>query len=711
MRRSSLAYTLFELMLALVIIAGATVGVLRLASWTAVKADTQKEQRSISALVDAVRGVYATAPSYEGVDIDRVVKNSRLGDVERVHGVPVSAFGGALTLRAATVEAANDAFAVQIGQLRTKDCASIIPALAGQTVRVSTATSGNIQERPHVVPNGAAIAKACAGAFFQQGNGSLTLVYYRPRATGAAVSTGPSCATSCAPRTEYQTVGCPAGLVGQMSQERMDTCSTDACPVPIVGAWTTVSSSCAVAPPPPLPIVPIVPTDPRPACVPRVETRSIPCPQPQVGNRTQQQKITCDAGGAHVGAWTTVYDTCLAPSLPCMSGVIQGTDACAAGQFGQVTWFKELTCGGGGLAIGPKKITGSSCSPIGTCRPSSRAGAPRIRACPAGQVGQITDETMEYSTCASATAAPIWGVPQVTGTTNTCADSIPGPVTNFEIGFWGGYWWNRIKTGWGTCNAPVEGTNPSAGGSTGFNSWILFNTADASAAITDHYIVTMSRKGVTKTVSIPVAAMGKNAKASAPDRNGRQYWYQSWGGIIDVPTVIALTPDVDWSQLAYDHATGNTITPEMCAATVSIAACNSAGQCSAPTTQTDGISTFSNGQRDCQAFETGSVPPWPATARQCTTSPAPPKPSPPKLSGCGDPCSAHGGSAGWFTGEWMRPGVPMCVAALPWCEPADVPACPWPGGGPTAPSWCSPAGGGWHCDVHNGNPARDYACK
>lgn len=439
MRRLLRAYTLFELMLALVIIAGATAGVLRLASWTAVKADTQKEQRSISALVEAVRGVYATAPSYEGVDIDLVMKTSRLDDVERANGVPVSAFGGALTLRAATVETADDAFAVQIGQLRAKDCASIIPALAGQTAQVLTATSGNIQERPHVVPDGAAIATACAGAFFQQGNGSLTLVYYRPRATGAAVSTGPSCATSCAPRKEFQTVACPMGLVGHLSQERTDACSTDACPVPIIGSWTTVSSSCAAAPVlPPTPVVPTVP----PTCVPHKEMRTLTCPAGQQGSGiVQEQVFTCAGGTEQVGAWTTVSSSCapppVVPPTPCVSGTISGVDACPGGAGGQVSWTQSLTCSAGGaVMIGPKKITATACEPAcvasGTCcRPARRAGAQQTVACEAGQYGQIINQTTQYSTCATATAVPVWQVPEITSTGGACA-ACPVPVVKTQ---------------------------------------------------------------------------------------------------------------------------------------------------------------------------------------------------------------------------------------------------------------------------------------
>jgi type II secretory pathway pseudopilin PulG len=427
------AYTLLEILIVVAILAAAVVGVLRLFAMSDVKAEAQKEQQSISALVEAVRGVYATAPSYDGVDMTLVAKEASLRGVLRADGRPVSAFGGGLlTLRAATVRVPDDAFAIQIGGLDRKNCAAVIPALAGETTQVSTISGGNIQQQPHRVPDADAIAKACASTFFQQGQGSVSLVYYRPRATGNAVARGPSCAVSCSPQTETQTIGCQAGQTGQVNQTRSDTCSADACPVPIVGTWTTVSSSCAAPAAPIAPIVPTAPKDPGLACTPSVQIRSLGCPQPQLGRIDQQQAITCDAnGGQHLGPWTTVSDTCLPPPLPCQDGVINGVDACPGGQFGEVVWFKEMTCRGGGLSIGPKKITGNSCAPIGTCRPSTAPDGQKNVACSAGQYGQIIQTLEKSSTCASATAMPVWGPDVVASSTGTCA-ACPVPTTETQ---------------------------------------------------------------------------------------------------------------------------------------------------------------------------------------------------------------------------------------------------------------------------------------
>ncbi|HEY8327501.1 MAG TPA: type II secretion system protein [Rhodanobacter sp.] len=423
MPRRARAYTLLEILIVLAVLAGATIGVLRLFSMSDVKAEAQKEQRSISALVEAVRGVYAASPSYEGVDMSLVAKQASLAGVLRASGLPVSAFSGdLLTLRAATVRVPNDAFSITVGGLDRKNCAAVIPALSGETTQVATIGGGNIQAVPHRVPDGAAIAQACAGGFFTKGTGGVVLVYYRPRATGNSVARGPACAVSCSPQTETQTIACATGLVGQITQTRSDTCSTDACPVPIVGSWTTVSSSCAPPAAPVVPVVPPPPKDPPLACTPRVVARSIGCAAPQVGRIDQQQAITCDAsGGQHVGPWTTVSSSCAPPPPACTPGVIQGSDACPAGAFGQVSWFQETTCVGGSRVVGAKTITGSSCAPIGTCRPSTAPDGQRNVACSTGQYGQTIQTLEKSSTCASATALPVWGPGVVIGSTGSCA--------------------------------------------------------------------------------------------------------------------------------------------------------------------------------------------------------------------------------------------------------------------------------------------------
>jgi type II secretory pathway pseudopilin PulG len=434
-RRHSSAYTLFEIMMVIAIIAAAMLGVMRLFIWTTVRAGAQREQTSVSALVEAVRGVYETAPSYVGANLSVVAQQSKLDDVLRGgNGSPISAFGGVLSLNSTEVFTPDDAFSIKVSQLSNPECSALIPALAGESIQVSTISGGNIQTEPNRVPDGAAIAAACSETFFQQGQGSVTFVYYRPRAINAGAATGPSCATSCAPHTESQTINCPGSEVGHLTQTRSDTCSNAACPSPIDGAWTTVSSSCAPAPPG----QPITVTPPAPVtCSPGTEMRTLACPAGQTGaGIVEQQSNTCVGGVTQPGAWTTVSTSCVSPAAPpppCTTGAISGVDACPAGQGGQVNWIEQLTCSGGGTLIGPKIQTSSSCTPScvaagNCCRPSSIAGAQQSVACSAGQFGQLVQQTATSSTCASATATPVFGPPQITTTTGACA-ACPAPAT------------------------------------------------------------------------------------------------------------------------------------------------------------------------------------------------------------------------------------------------------------------------------------------
>jgi type II secretory pathway pseudopilin PulG len=724
-------YTLLEIIIVLGILAVAMVGVLRFFQTDSAKAAVQQEQTNLAALVRSVNGAWASKSSFAGISADEVaqLRSSRVRRDATGKNL-LSSFGSTIDIRPATVNKANDAYQIVYSGLNTAQCAGLVPAVAGEAYAISinngeSVVSSAAATRGKVV-NPAAVAQSCAQDPFAQSAGVVTLTYHRNAPSAGALVPGAGCTTSCAPQTEAQTIACPMGQSGQVNQTRSGSCSASACPSLVWSPWVTTSSSCAVSPPtsPPPTVTPPVPvTPPTPTCTVATYTRTQGCPSGYVGIITQEQKTTCPSGT--LTPWTTVSNTCVVQSAPlCASGTNTNITACPVGQFGQITQMRNYSCDADGNKVndGPWVTVSNNCTTTGTCRPSTRPNGQRNVACAPGQFGRIIQDLQQSSTCPTATALPIWGPDVVVGSTgscaacpatvvetghppcptgqvgsitqtrsksyacagapttlppptyspwtttvNTCVNPVPGPVTNFELGFWGGYWWQWIKTGsFGTCNAPVDGRNPDGGGSTGYNTWILFNTEDASADLTDHYVITMTRKGVTKSVTIPATRMHKNASPSEPDKNGRQYWYQG-AGIANVDTVNALTPDIDWSKIAYASATKNgtggiKIEAEFCAATVSIKACNAAGQCSASTTQTNGISVWSEGERDCQAKETGSVPALPPSARQCTAG-LPPR------NGCGDPCSVHGGTAGWFTGRWMKPGVPECVMALPYCEP------------------------------------------
>lgn len=660
-------YTLLEIMIVLAVLAGAVVGVLRLFAVGSVKAATQREQTSISALVDAVRGVYASAPSYAGIAMSTVEQRARLDQVLRASGTPVSAFGGTLTLAAATVSAPDDAFSIRISQLSTKACAALVPALAGQTAQVSTTSGGNIQQQPHRVPDAAAIANACAGAFFQKNQGALTLVYYSPRATGAAARPGPACAASCAPQTQTQTLTCPTGQVGQINQTRVGTCSAGACPSQVWSPWTTVSSSCAVAPAPPLPIVPIAPTDPGSACVPRVETRSIPCPVGQVGNRTQQQTITCDAGGAHLGAWTTTYDTCLAPPLPCQGGVLTGADTCPAGQFGQVSWVKEMTCTGSGLMIGPKVITGSSCATIGTCRPSRAPDGQKNVACAAGEFGQVIQTLEKTSTCSSATALPVWGPDTVISSTGACA-ACPVPTTETQsvpcpAGQVGLITQSR-SVSYACASAPTSLPAPT------YSAWTTTSNTCAVAGCTP------SGGGVwsVNVISMQVGPIGGTPTSTPYDT----VTFNPATGIAYMRTAPTTSRFLASGNIVFDLTVGVQTQQFTVACTQGNSTLNSSTVHITDECLYTGAVTL-NGVTLNVTVDAGGLP-----------------------------------QQDYVNGKPAGPVAVQATIAQGGCTPPPpgpvAPACPWVGGG-SAPSWCSPVSGGWHCDANGGKPAIDYVCK
>jgi hypothetical protein len=155
------------------------------------------------------------------------------------------------------------------------------------------------------------------------------------------------------------------------------------------------------------------------------------CPLGQVGTITQQQTTTCDASGAHVGGWTTIRTTCGPavsnhPLPSCQPRVITGTSPCAdSSSWGVIEWKQNVTCVGGTTVIGPQQQIGNTCELAcvpgqSCCTPGRRAGQDQSVSCAAGQYGQIINHTTEYSTCASATATPVFGADQVTSTDGSC---------------------------------------------------------------------------------------------------------------------------------------------------------------------------------------------------------------------------------------------------------------------------------------------------
>ncbi|HME45156.1 MAG TPA: right-handed parallel beta-helix repeat-containing protein [Syntrophorhabdales bacterium] len=113
---------------------------------------------------------------------------------------------------------------------------------------------------------------------------SLTQFNTLPGATGNYTGSTPP---PCTPlSTQTQTLSCPAGQTGSITQQRLSTC-----PGPTWGPWTTISNTCSVT------------------CTPLpTQTRTVACPTGYTGSITEQRISSCP--GPTWGAWTQIANTC-----------------------------------------------------------------------------------------------------------------------------------------------------------------------------------------------------------------------------------------------------------------------------------------------------------------------------------------------------------------------------------------------------------------
>ena len=101
---------------------------------------------------------------------------------------------------------------------------------------------------------------------------------------------GSVAASTCIPVSPLtQTLACPAGETGSITQTRTSTC-----PGPVTSDWVTVSNTCATS------CVPVSPL-----------TQTLACPAGETGSITQTRTSTCP--GPVTSDWVTTSNTCATP--------------------------------------------------------------------------------------------------------------------------------------------------------------------------------------------------------------------------------------------------------------------------------------------------------------------------------------------------------------------------------------------------------------
>jgi len=92
---------------------------------------------------------------------------------------------------------------------------------------------------------------------------------------------------------QTQTLVCPTGYTGQITQKRTSSCTFNS--MPVWSAWAQTSSTCKAVS----------------TCVSKTETRTVKCPVFYKGSTIQTRTLICNADGTSTwSAWTTASSTC-----------------------------------------------------------------------------------------------------------------------------------------------------------------------------------------------------------------------------------------------------------------------------------------------------------------------------------------------------------------------------------------------------------------
>lgn len=221
----------------------------------------------------------------------------------------------------------------------------------------------------------------------------------------------PSTVAACSPpaaSSEARTLTCPNGQVGMVTEQRTTTWACPeawGAPQPSITAWTAVGSSCAPCPGP--------------------ETRSRACPSGQLGSITDQRSFVCSGAGAW-GSWGQIANSCT-PACSAPASATEGrTLTCPNGQVGAITeqrtvsWTCPSASGSPVSNVSAWSVVSNTCAAVCSVPTPSTQTSTEIRtasqalACPAGQVGAITQERQEQRTqtrsasCPAPTGAFVW---------------------------------------------------------------------------------------------------------------------------------------------------------------------------------------------------------------------------------------------------------------------------------------------------------------
>ena len=227
-------------------------------------------------------------------------------------------------------------------------------------------------------------------------------------------------APTCQSTTQTQTIPCPYGQQGQITQTQTSTCpSPNGVSVP--GQWVTTSNSCQV--------------------IWQTQTQTLSCPAHYSGSITQTRQTT--TSGQTTG-WQTVSNTCVQDPPTCQVQSQSQVVSCPTGYTGSISQSRISACPDpyGSPVWGAWATTASTCqqsvtnisnptSPISPLSPTSTQTLPSTPAAVSQSTSQVNPQsvmTQQMNVPDAAPATP--STPQPTSTNQPSATQTSAPATN-----------------------------------------------------------------------------------------------------------------------------------------------------------------------------------------------------------------------------------------------------------------------------------------
>ena len=434
MKHKNRGFSLLELMLVLVVIVGGSIAAYKIFKPSQTQAAVRQEQENVGRMVDGIMGAYSTASNFSTLSTATAagVLNLPLG----VNGLD-SAMRTDVTIVPATSLSTNDSFDVVYASLTPEKCIALIPALTSRSNAVFVGNNNNLQDARGVIGNESLIATQCSAA-------PTTRVTFRFRAdkNTFAESTTDSCL--CAPETETQTLACPSGASGSITQRRTATCTggTPVCPAAEWSSWVTASNTCAADGAPVAPVAPVAPIN---TCGALTEYQNVTCPSGQTGSVIQYRTQSCPTNTW--GAWTDLQNSCrpIVTTGNCQPGTVYKTFECPSGQGGEIHAERPVQCDANGHELpfdesvqSNWKIINSTCTAScvrdgNCCTITRRPVETTTTQCVAGSYGPgVTTRRQQSSQCPIYNGAPVWndsGWSPVGTPTGQCQPCTPNQTT------------------------------------------------------------------------------------------------------------------------------------------------------------------------------------------------------------------------------------------------------------------------------------------